>query len=365
MLKLICVCGARPNFMKIAPLMEAFAKTGRIQTYLVHTGQHYDARMSKLFFEDLQIPLPDTNLEVGSGSHAVQTAEIIRRFEPVVIEQKPDWVVVVGDVNSTIACSLVAIKLGVKVAHVEAGLRSFDRYMPEEINRLLTDAISDLLFVTERSGLENLKNEGVPDTKVHFVGNVMIDTLLKNRAKADESRVMESFGLQSKRFAVVTLHRPSNVDTAETLSSILAAFEQIAHDMPIIFPMHPRTRKNIGNMGLAARWDAVKGLLTPEPLGYLDFLKLLSESALVLTDSGGIQEETTILGVPCLTLRENTERPVTITQGTNRLTHPDCNSILAAYTDLKKNPPPAGRRPDLWDGHAAERIAEVFLKVGG
>jgi UDP-N-acetylglucosamine 2-epimerase (non-hydrolysing) len=363
MLKLICVCGARPNFMKIAPLVEAFARTGRLQPYLVHTGQHYDARMSKLFFEDLRIPLPDVNLEVGSGSHAVQTAEIMRRFEPVVIDQKPDWVVVVGDVNSTIACSLVATKLGVKVAHVEAGLRSFDRDMPEEVNRLLTDAISDLLFVTERSGLENLKREGVPDAKVHFVGNVMIDTLLKNRAKADESGVLHSFGLQPKRFAVVTLHRPSNVDTAQTLSSILAAFEKISHDMPIVFPMHPRTRKNIGNMGLAGRLDSIKGLLTPEPLGYLDFLKLLADSALVLTDSGGIQEETTILGVPCLTLRENTERPVTITQGTNRLTHPKCDSILAAYAGLQTNPPPTDRRPELWDGHAAERIAEVFLKT--
>ena len=364
MLKLICVCGARPNFMKIAPLVEAFSQTGRIQTFLVHTGQHYDARMSKLFFEDLRIPQPDVNLEVGSGSHAVQTAEIIRRFEPIVCDQKPDWVVVVGDVNSTIACSLVASKLGVKVAHVEAGLRSFDRGMPEEINRLLTDAISDLLFVTERSGIENLRREGVPDEKVHFVGNVMIDTLLKNRAKADESRILESFSLQPKRYAVVTLHRPSNVDAADALGSILAAFEKISHDMPIIFPMHPRTRKNIGNLGLASRLEAIKGLLTPEPLGYLDFLKLTADSALVLTDSGGIQEETTILGVPCLTLRENTERPVTITEGTNRLTHPECGSILAAYAELKTNPPPAGRRPELWDGHAAERIAQVFLKTG-
>ncbi len=365
MLKLMCICGARPNFMKIAPLAEAFARTGRIQMFLVHTGQHYDERLSKLFFQDLGIPTPDVNLEVGSGSHAVQTAEIMRRFEPVVIEHRPDYVVVVGDVNSTVACSLVACKLGVKVAHVEAGLRSFDRAMPEEINRLLTDAISDLLFVTERSGLENLKREGVEDGKVHFVGNVMIDTLLKSRAKADQSRVLEEFRLQPRKFAVVTLHRPSNVDHAGTLSSILDAFQRVANDMAIVFPMHPRTRKNIAALGLGGRLESIRGLLTPEPLGYLDFLKLTAESALVLTDSGGIQEETTILGVPCLTLRENTERPVTITQGTNRLTQPRCEAILASYEEIKKNPPPANRRPELWDGHAAERIADVFLKIAG
>jgi UDP-N-acetylglucosamine 2-epimerase (non-hydrolysing) len=364
MLKLMCVCGARPNFMKIAPLAEAFRKTGRIRTHLVHTGQHYDARLSKLFFEDLDIPQPDVNLEVGSGSHAVQTAEIMRRFEPVVIEQRPDWVVVVGDVNSTVACSLVACKLGVKVAHVEAGLRSFDRSMPEEINRLLTDAISDLLFVTERSGLENLRREGIAEAKIHFVGNVMIDTLLKNRVKADASRVLEEYGLRPKHFAVVTLHRPSNVDHAQTLGPILDAFERIAGEMPIVFPMHPRTRKNIAAMGLDGRLESIKGLLTPEPLGYLDFLKLLAESALVMTDSGGIQEETTILGVPCLTLRENTERPVTVTEGTNRLTGSGRDSILAAYAALRSNPPPVGRRPELWDGHAAERIAEIFIRVG-
>jgi UDP-N-acetylglucosamine 2-epimerase (non-hydrolysing) len=284
MLKIACICGARPNFMKIAPLVEAFDRTGRIQRLIVHTGQHYDERMSKLFFQDLGIPEPDINLEVGSASHAVQTAEIMRRFEPVCREQKPDWVVVVGDVNSTIACALVACKLGIRTAHVEAGLRSFDRTMPEEINRLLTDAISDLLLVSERSGLENLRREGIPDEKVRFVGNVMIDTLLKNRAKADESRVLEEFKLTPKRYAVVTLHRPSNVDAPHTLGSILDAFERIARDMPIVFPMHPRTRKNIAQMGLAGRIAAIGDLMTPEPLGYLDFLKLTAESALVMTD---------------------------------------------------------------------------------
>ncbi|MFH1420185.1 MAG: UDP-N-acetylglucosamine 2-epimerase (non-hydrolyzing) [Planctomycetota bacterium] len=365
MLKILCVCGARPNFMKIAPLVEAMTKTGRIRPYIVHTGQHYDERLSKLFFDDLGIPQPDVNLEVGSASHAVQTAEIMRRFEPVILEQQPDWVVVVGDVNSTVACSLVACKLGIRVAHVEAGLRSGDRTMPEEINRLLTDSISDLLFVTEPSGLEHLKHEGMPEENIHFVGNVMIDTLLKNRAKAEASPALDELDLTPKQYAVVTLHRPSNVDVAENLGSILDAFERIAEDMPIVFPMHPRTRHNVSELGLGGRFDAIAGLRTPEPLGYLDFLKLMAESSLVLTDSGGIQEETTILGVPCLTLRENTERPVTITEGTNRLVRPEASSILAAYAECRASPPASGRWPDLWDGHAAERIAEVFLRVSG
>lgn len=365
MLKIACICGARPNFMKIAPLVEALDKSGCVQRMLVHTGQHYDERMSKLFFQDLGIPQPDINLEVGSGSHAAQTAEIMRRFEPVCLEHRPDWVVVVGDVNSTIACALVAVKLGVRVAHVEAGLRSFDRTMPEEINRLLTDAISDLLFVSEPSGAENLRREGVPEDKVHFVGNVMIDTLLKNRSKADASHVLSELSLTPKRYAVVTLHRPSNVDDPHTLGGILDAFEVIARDLVIVFPMHPRTRKNMTAMGLEDRVARIKGLKTPEPLGYLDFLKLTSESALVMTDSGGIQEETTILGVPCMTLRENTERPVTITQGTNVLTSPKRDAILQAYADQMARPRGAGRRPELWDGQAAKRIAEVFVRLAG
>lgn len=363
MLKVICVCGARPNFMKIAPLMDAFARTGKIQAVLVHTGQHYDERMSQLFFRDLGIPEPDINLEVGSGSHAAQTAEIIRRFEPVVIEHHPDWVIVVGDVNSTIACAMVAVKLGVKVAHVEAGLRSFDRGMPEEINRVLTDSISDLLLVSEPSGVENLKKEGVEDGKVHFVGNVMIDTLMKNQDRANGSKILAELGLTAKKYAVVTLHRPSNVDDAKTLGSILDAFEQIAKDMAIVFPMHPRTRKNIANMGLGERVESIAGLKTPEPLGYLDFLKLTADSAMVLTDSGGIQEETTILGVPCLTLRENTERPVTITEGTNRLCKPESASIMQAYREQRSRGGGAAKRPALWDGKAAERIAAIFAAM--
>jgi len=363
MLKVICVCGARPNFMKVAPLVEAFRRTGAIQTLLVHTGQHYDERMSKLFFQDLGIPAPDINLEVGSGSHAVQTAEIMRRFEPVVMDQRPDWVIVVGDVNSTIACALVAVKLGVRVAHVEAGLRSNDRTMPEEINRLLTDAISDLLLVSEPSGVENLRREGVPAEKIHMVGNVMIDTLLKNRARANESTILRDMALTPQRYAVVTLHRPSNVDSPATLGPILDAFARICRDMPIVFPMHPRTRKNIAAMGLGDRLEAMPDLKTPEPLGYLDFLKLTADSALVLTDSGGIQEETTILGVPCLTLRANTERPATITHGTNRLVKPETAAILSAYEDIRRNKVRGDRRPDLWDGRAAGRIAQILLRA--
>jgi len=363
MLSAFLICGARPNFMKIAPLVEAFDRTGRIQRTIIHTGQHYDQRMSKLFFEDLGIPAPDVNLEVGSASHAVQTAEIMTCFEPLCLKHRPDWVVVVGDVNSTIACALVACKLGIKVAHVEAGLRSFDRTMPEEINRLLTDAISDLLLVSEPSGLENLKREGIPDERVHFVGNVMIDTLLKNRAKADQSGILAEFDLTPRSYAVVTLHRPSNVDHPQVFAGILDAFARIAEDLPIVFPMHPRTRKNIAGMGLKEKVVSIPGLLTPEPLGYLDFLKLLAEAALVLTDSGGIQEETTILGVPCLTLRENTERPVTITHGTNRLTSPRTEAILAAYQETRRCPPPTDRRPELWDGRAAERIAEILVRT--
>ena len=359
MLKVVCVCGARPNFMKIGPVCDALAQVDSVEMLLVHTGQHYDERMSRLFFEELGIPKPDRNLEVGSGSHAVQTAEVMQRFEPVCLEFQPDWVIVVGDVNSTIACALVAAKLDIKVAHVEAGLRSFDRSMPEEINRTLTDAISDLLFVTEPSGLENLKREGIADEKVHLVGNVMIDTLLRNAARADKSDILEVLNLQRKNYAVVTLHRPSNVDRPETLSSVLSALETISRDMPVVFPVHPRTRGNLVNMGLVTRVDDLPNLRLVEPLGYLDFLKAMTEAALVLTDSGGIQEETTILGVPCLTLRENTERPITVTQGTNRLTGSQADAIVSAYREVRARPP-KGRVPDLWDGRAAQRIAAVL-----
>ena len=360
MLKILSVCGARPNFMKIAPLAAALDRNGHAETLLVHTGQHYDERMSKLFFDDLGIPEPDINLGVGSASHAVQTAEIMRRFEPVLERHRPDWVVVVGDVNSTIACGLVATKLGVKLAHVEAGLRSFDRTMPEEINRLLTDAISDLLFVTEPSGLENLKREGVPDEKVHFVGNVMIDTLRANLDKAQRSTVLEDLGLTAGRYNVVTLHRPSNVDDAETFGRIVDALEVIQDDLPTVFPMHPRTAGNLARLGLAERFDGLKRLQVVEPMGYLDFLKLMSTAAVVLTDSGGMQEETTILGVWCLTVRANTERPITITSGTNTLVGSDAARIVSAYRRCRSSSISARPVPEKWDGHAARRIAEII-----
>ncbi len=361
LLKVICVCGARPNFMKIAPLVDALSRAPDVKTLLVHTGQHYDERMSRLFFGDLGIRQPDVNLEVGSCSHALQTAEVMRRFEPVCVEQRPDWVIVVGDVNSTLAAALVASKLGIKVAHVEAGLRSFDRSMPEETNRVLTDAISDLLFVTELSGVENLRKEGIADSKVHLVGNVMIDTLLQSRARADQSTILSTLGISKKNYAVVTLHRPSNVDDTKMFSSILAALEVIARDMPVIFPVHPRTRKNLETSGLGDRSAKIANLRLIEPLGYLDFLKLMSESAVVLTDSGGIQEETTILGVPCLTLRENTERPITVTQGTNRLTGSSTESILSAYREIRGQRSKPVKAPDLWDGRAADRIVACLV----
>jgi UDP-N-acetylglucosamine 2-epimerase (non-hydrolysing) len=363
MLKIICVCGARPNFMKIAPIMKAFNESGKFQTLLVHTGQHYDAKMSYLFFEELNIPKPDVNLEVGSGSHAVQTAEVMKRFEPVVLDFKPDYVLVVGDVNSTIACGLVSVKLGVKLIHVEAGLRSFDRTMPEEINRVLTDQLSDLLFVTEQSGIDNLKQEGVNSDRVHLVGNVMIDTLLANRAKAEQSGILEQLHLEKKKYAVITLHRPSNVDCLEGLEKIIAAFEVIQKDLKLVFPIHPRTKKNIEGSYLQTRVYAMQNLILLEPVGYLDFLKLTANAALVMTDSGGIQEETTILSVPCMTLRENTERPVTITEGTNQLVTLTTETILAAYKGLKdKDFCVSGRIPQFWDGKAANRIVDIISK---
>jgi UDP-N-acetylglucosamine 2-epimerase (non-hydrolysing) len=359
--KLVNVVGARPNLMKIAPLMEAWARRTGVEALLVHTGQHYDANMSELFFRELGIPEPDLNLEVGSASHAVQTAEIMRAFEPVVREHRPDAVIVVGDVNSTIACGLVAVKLGVRLAHVEAGLRSFDRTMPEEINRVLTDAISDALFCTEESGVVNLRREGIAPERIHLVGNVMIDTLLRHRAKAEQSGVLAELGLAPRTYAVVTLHRPANVDDAAVLERLVDALEAIHRDLAIAFPVHPRTRQKLAASGLAARLAALDGLRLVEPLGYLDFLKLMAEARLVLTDSGGIQEETTILGVPCLTLRENTERPVTVECGTNRVVGRDPARILAAWREIRDGAPGPARVPPLWDGRAAERIAEVLV----
>ena len=361
-MKVLCVAGARPNFMKIAPLMAALRAHGGLEPFLVHTGQHYDRQMSDLFFEQLGIPAPDVNLGVGSGSHAVQTAEIMRAFEPVVLEQSPRAVIVVGDVNSTIACGLVAVKLGVKLVHVEAGLRSFDRTMPEEVNRLLTDAISDLLFCTEQSGVDNLRREGVPPENTFLVGNVMIDTLLANRAKAESSTILADLGLSPKGYVVLTLHRPSNVDNPEVFGRLLDALEVIQRRLPVVFPIHPRTRRNLSAGPLGKRAEGMGNLRLIEPAGYLDFLRLMSSAAAVLTDSGGIQEETTILRVPCLTLRENTERPVTAEVGSNRIVGTDPQRIVTVFEDVLAGKFRPAQAPPLWDGHAAERIAKILAE---
>jgi UDP-N-acetylglucosamine 2-epimerase (non-hydrolysing) len=355
-MRIVAVVGARPNFMKIAPVLWEVERRVGIDAYLVHTGQHFDQRMSELFFEELHIPHPDVNLGVGGGSHAVQTAEVMKRFEPVLAERQPDLVLVVGDVNSTIACALTAVKLGVPVAHVEAGLRSFDRAMPEEINRVLTDAISQWLFVTEPSGLANLRKEGVPDDRMFFVGNVMIDTLLASRARFEQSPVLEQLRLAERGYALVTMHRPANVDDPTVLGGLVQALSRIQRELPIVFPVHPRTRKAIQDSHRAA----LAGVVFTEPQGYLDFMKLVAHARLVLTDSGGIQEETTALGVPCLTLRNNTKRPVTVTQGTNVLVGLDPERILSSALQALRSPPKQGRVPDLWDGHAAERIITVL-----
>lgn len=363
MVKIIIACGARPNFIKIAPLVHAFKARQGYDLLLVHTGQHYDENMSKLFFDELNIPKPDINLEVGSGSHAVQTAKIMKRFEPVFQDYRPDYVLVVGDVNSTIACGLVTVKMGARLIHVEAGLRSFDRGMPEEINRVLTDAISDILFVTEQSGLDNLAREGINAGKVHLVGNVMIDTLVANRDKAQKSKILQILNLVNQDYVVVTLHRPSNVDHKKTLDEILNAFAEIQKNLKIIFPIHPRAKKNMVELGMGEKIKKMKNLLLVDPLGYLDFLCLMSNAKAVITDSGGIQEETTILGIPCMTLRENTERPVTITEGTNRLVPITSAGIISHYQEIKNNSIDNARIPEFWDGKAAERIVDIISAI--
>jgi UDP-N-acetylglucosamine 2-epimerase (non-hydrolysing) len=360
--RILLVVGARPNFMKIAPIVRELGRfPGIFASTLVHTGQHYDAAMSEVFFDELGLPRPDVDLGVGSGSHAQQTAAIMAAFEPIVLERAPDLVLVVGDVNSTIACALVAVKLGVRVAHVEAGLRSFDRGMPEEINRVLTDQISDLLFITEASAEANLIREGIAPDRIHFSGNVMIDTLLAHSAEARRRAVPAKYGVAPKSYGVLTLHRPSNVDQGGSFERLMEPISQIAVDLPILFPVHPRTRPALEGSPAAARLIAAGRLRLLEPLGYLDFLGLMADSALVLTDSGGIQEETTVLGVRCLTLRETTERPVTITDGTNTLVGTDPAKILAAWRSPRGASEPA-RRPPHWDGKAAERIVEVLTR---
>jgi UDP-N-acetylglucosamine 2-epimerase (non-hydrolysing) len=359
-MKILNVVGARPNFMKMAPIVEAMAKVPQIQSLLVHTGQHYDEGMSDVFFRDLEMPMPDITLGVGSGTHAEQTARIMVEFEKVCLREKPDLVIVVGDVNSTMACTLVAAKLLVAVAHVEAGLRSYDRTMPEEINRVVSDALAEILFTTSRDADENLKREGINPSKIHFVGNVMIDTLLKHRDRAAALNMPERFSLRPRGYALVTLHRPSNVDDPSTLRRILEALHELSERLPIFFPIHPRTDKRIREFGFTGLLGSA--VRTCDPLGYLEFLNLMSNAAIVLTDSGGLQEETTILGVPCLTLRNNTERPVTIHAGTNLLVGPDKSKILDASRRVLAGGMKLKGPPELWDGKAAARIVEVLLR---
>jgi UDP-N-acetylglucosamine 2-epimerase (non-hydrolysing) len=364
MLRLINVAGARPNFIKIAPLVREFRSRPEIESILVHTGQHYDEKMSDLFFRQLEIPEPDINLGVGGGSHATQTAAIMTAFEPVILDRKPDAVLVVGDVNSTVACGLVAKKLGVRLIHVEAGLRSFDQSMPEEINRIVTDSISDLLFCSEQSGVDNLLREGHDPRSIHLVGNVMIDSLLRHLEHARALPVLAQYGLKAQQYAVVTLHRPSNVDTQDAIEKVVEILLHIEKRMPVIFPLHPRTRQNFEGFGYLQGLEKASNITLTEPLGYFEFLALTSSARVVVTDSGGIQEETTILGVPCLTLRENTERPSTCNLGTNCLAGTDPVGACQIFDDVIARDNRKPKRPPMWDGHSAFRIADLLTARG-
>ncbi|MHA8090560.1 non-hydrolyzing UDP-N-acetylglucosamine 2-epimerase [Aquirufa antheringensis] len=391
-MKVIQVVGARPNFMKVAPLHRAIQKLAGWTSKIVHTGQHFDAKMSDVFFTQLELPTPDFFLGIGGGSHTEVTAKIMVAFEKIVEAEKPDLIIVVGDVTSTLACTLVAIKMGIKVAHVEAGLRSFDRTMPEELNRILTDSVADYLFVTEESGLQHLKNEGVADERVFFSGNVMIDSLVRYQEKAKTTTILEDLGLATSDsrlstpdsglltpdsglltpdsrlstadYIVMTMHRPANVDTKEGLESILELIELSSKDTKIIFPIHPRTRAHMEKFGLAERLDQAQNLIMTEPLGYLEFIQLMSNATAILTDSGGIQEETTYLGVPCLTFRDSTERPITVTLGTNQLLSDlDPKKTYAALQEILAGKVKKGSIPPLWDGKAAERIAAQLAEI--
>lgn len=365
-MKVIIVAGARPNFMKVAPLIRAIEKLNSsianednwIRYTLVHTGQHYDIRMSEVFFADLGLPQPDINLEVGSASHAVQTANIMVRFEEVCLEQKPDWVIVVGDVNSTMACTLVAAKMGIRVGHVEAGLRSFDRTMPEEINRIVTDSLADLLLTPSADADENLLREGVSADRIKMAGNIMIDSLLDSLDKSRKLRSFEKFGLERKKYVLVTLHRSGNTDDVGFLERFMEILETMSHDMPIIFPVHPRTRNQLELLGLTGH---SANLQLIEPLGYLDFIGLLEQALLVITDSGGVQEETTFLQIPCLTLRANTERPITISQGTNQLCELD--QLQQKTEKILQGDVPVRTNIKFWDGKTAERIVGILAQA--
>ena len=377
-MNVIQVVGARPNFMKVAPLHRAIKNLAGWTSKIVHTGQHFDAKMSDIFFTQLELPKPDFFLGIGGGSHTEVTAKIMLAFEKIVESEKPDLIIVVGDVTSTLACTLVAIKMGIPLAHVEAGLRSGDRTMPEEINRILTDAVANYLFVTEQSGLDHLKREGVPDEKVFFTGNVMIDSLVRYQEKAKSSSILEELGLQTSDtenrrevsrlyetdYIVMTMHRPANVDTETGLKAILELIELSTAKTKVIFPIHPRTRSNMAKFGLEDALTQNKNLILTEPLGYLEFIQLMTHSKAILTDSGGIQEETTYLGIPCLTFRDSTERPITVTLGTNQLLA-DLNPKItfAALEEILAGHHKKGQIPPLWDGHAAERIAENLFNL--
>ena len=364
-LKLLLVAGARPNFMKVAPLIKAAQACNAVNGVpvldcrLVHTGQHYDAQLSEVFFRELGIPAPHVNLEVGSGSHAAQTAKIMLGFEPVCVAEKPDWVVVVGDVNSTLACTLVAVKLGIRVAHVEAGLRSFDRTMPEELNRILTDSVADLLLTPSEDASENLRREGVAAERIRVVGNIMIDSMVENLAQARQSRILQNLGIGPRQFVYVTLHRPQNVDRAEELSGIMRELRRLSNGVPVIFPMHPRTRKRLEDFRITL--DQTPNLRVIDPVGYHDSLHLTENARCVLTDSGGLQEESTYFRTPCLTLRPNTERPVTITLGSNRLT--TVAQLGADFEAVLRGPDRSGAIPPLWDGKTAERVVRELTRA--
>jgi UDP-N-acetylglucosamine 2-epimerase (non-hydrolysing) len=359
-MKIINIVGARPNFIKIAPILRQMKKSRVINPVLLHTGQHYDIEMSKRFFQELNIPEPDISLEVGSDTHARQVAKIMERFDTVCDDQQPDAILVVGDVNSTMACSLVAVKKGIRVIHVEAGIRSYDREMPEEINRLVTDSIADLLLPPSKDAVENLLKEGHHPDHIRMVGNIMIDTLMDAQPRIGESQILPKLGIREKEYVLVTLHRPSNVDRVEDFKRILLAFLEIQKKFPLVFPVHPRTRKILENSELTEITRRMSNLILCDPLGYFDFGKLVKDSRMVITDSGGIQEESTVYGIPCITIRENTERPITVLEGTNELAGTDTAKIIDFASQIGEGKWKRGRVPELWDGHTAERIISAI-----
>jgi UDP-N-acetylglucosamine 2-epimerase (non-hydrolysing) len=365
-LNLACVVGARPNFIKMAPLLRALKSYPHIKSTLVHTGQHYDENLSDVFFKELELQPPDITLEVGSGRHGAQTAQVLDRFEDVLLRKQSngehyDFVVVVGDVNSTMAAAITAAKLSIPVAHVEAGLRSFDRSMPEEINRVVTDSVCELFFVSEPAGIENLLKEGRPVGSLHLVGNVMIDTLFRLLEGAKKRDTLQRFGVEAQSYGVVTMHRPSNVDSLPTLESILTILVEVSHEFPLIFPVHPRTSQQLDKLKM--NLTQAKGFRVVPPIGYLDFLALCSQSKVIITDSGGLQEESTALGIPCLTLRSNTERPITVTQGTSTLIGTDPEALKKHLSEVLNGTYKRGTCPELWDGKAAQRIAAILANI--